>query len=323
LESRTYSFSDPYAFAAAFPWSDVSIVLKERGVFRNETTVVGLSRLRLTQNDENIPAIMRSSPNVRNRTALLFLSDPHQGSVQHGSMEMSPGDLLIYGQGATNYYRTSGPFRISYMSLSNDDLAAVGETIVGRELSFPSQPHIVRPATTSMSRLAAIHSTAGQLARMMPDLLVKPAIANALEQKLVHAMVKCLTDPMPSEARRDAVRRVRVITRFEEYLASRKYEPVHLPEICAAIGASERTLRACCHEHIGVGPVRYLWLRRMNLAHRALLRADPTKTTVTTIATDYGFWELGRFSVEYRALFGEAPSATLKRPPREGHLGMD
>jgi AraC-like DNA-binding protein len=267
------------------------------------------------QNDENVPAIMRSSPKVKNRTALLFLSDPHQGSFQHGSLEMSPGEVLVYGQGVTNYYRTSGPFRISYASLSNDDLAAAVEAIAGRELALPPEPRIIRPAAVSVSRLAALHSAAGHLAKATPGLLARPAIADALEQELVHAMARCLADPMPNEARREAVRRTRVIARFEEYLAARKYEPVHLPEICAAIGASERTLRTCCHEHLGVGPVRYLWLRRMNLSHRALLRADAAKTTVTAVATDHGFWELGRFSVDYRALFGEGPSATLHRPP--------
>jgi AraC family ethanolamine operon transcriptional activator len=55
----------------------------------------------------------------------------------------------------------------------------------------------------------------------------------------------------------------------------------------------------------------------MNLARRALNRADAGKTTVTTIATAHGFGELGRFAVQYRKLFGERPSATLRRPAIE------
>jgi len=67
-------------------------------------------------------------------------------------------------------------------------------------------------------------------------------------------------------------------------------------------------------EHLGMGPIRFLILRRMHLVRRALLRADPSASSVTRIVTDHGFWELGRFSVAYRALFGESPSETLRRP---------
>jgi len=64
-----------------------------------------------------------------------------------------------------------------------------------------------------------------------------------------------------------------------------------------------------------MSPKRYLWVRRMNLARRALKNADWKKTTVTAVATNYGFWELGRFSVAYRSLFGESPSAALRHQP--------
>jgi len=41
--------------------------------------------------------------------------------------------------------------------------------------------------------------------------------------------------------------------------------------------------------------------------------ADPTARTVAEVATAHGFWELGRFSVAFRKLFGESPSVTLRR----------
>ena len=66
-----------------------------------------------------------------------------------------------------------------------------------------------------------------------------------------------------------------------------------------------------------MGPIRFLTLRRMHLVHRALRRAEPSKSTVTCIVTDHGFWELGRFAVAYRALFGTSPSETLQRPAEQ------
>jgi AraC-like DNA-binding protein len=133
----------------------------------------------------------------------------------------------------------------------------------------------------------------------------------------LHAMVVCLSETTPIQMGSGTVRHAAIIARFEEVLAANFDQPLYLEEICAATGASERTLRLSCMEHMGMGPVRYLWLRRMHLARRTLLSAAPGAATVTEIATGSGFWELGRFAVEYHALFGETPSASLRRPAEE------
>jgi AraC-like DNA-binding protein len=104
-----------------------------------------------------------------------------------------------------------------------------------------------------------------------------------------------------------------VMRRFRRVVEENLDHPLYIPEICQAIGVSSRTLQACCHEHLGMGPKHYLLLRRMHLARRALRQEAADTVSVTEIATRYGFWQLGRFAVEYQSLFGEPPSATLGR----------
>jgi len=162
-----------------------------------------------------------------------------------------------------------------------------------------------------MTRLLNLQEAAGRLAAAAPDILEHPEVSRAMEQELVHVMVRCLED-LAIGPKSYSHQRGSVMRRFEHFLEEHPDSAVYMPEICAAIGVSGRTLRDQCGEHLGMSPHKYLWLRRMNLARKALALADPTATTVTTIALDHGFGELGRFAVQYRALFGESPSATLR-----------
>jgi transcriptional regulator GlxA family with amidase domain len=174
-----------------------------------------------------------------------------------------------------------------------------------------------------MSRLLKLHKAVGQLAHDTPDILELPEVLRALEEQLIHVMVRCLAEGAAVETSTGVRRHDAIVARFEGFLEANPDRPLHLPEICAAIGVAERTLRASCEEHLGMGPIRYLTLRRMHLVRRALLRTDPSKATVTRIVTDHGFWELGRFSITYRMLFGESPSETLRRPAEQPEIALN
>src|SRR5262245_47283577 len=164
-----------------------------------------------------------------------------------------------------------------------------------------------------MARLVLLYAATMKLAQA-PEILTQPEVSNALEHELIHAMVTCLLDDTRVDISAGWRHHSEIIIRFEEYLAANCDQPLYLPQICSATKASERTLRLCCQEHLGMGPLKYLWLRRMHLARRALIQQDPATANVTQIATQYGFGHLGRFAVSYLRIFGESPSLTLHRP---------
>ena len=176
-------------------------------------------------------------------------------------------------------------------------------------------PHsLIRLSPPLFSKLLKLHKAVSQLAEAAPEVLAGAEVARALEQALTRVMIQCLSEGQEIEVGNAYWRRAAVLRRLENFLEANPDSALHLTDLCAAAAVSDRTLRILCHEHLGMSPTRYLWLRRMHLARRALRMADPTTSTVTEIATSYAFWELGRFAVAYRSLFGETPSATLRRP---------
>jgi AraC family ethanolamine operon transcriptional activator len=83
-------------------------------------------------------------------------------------------------------------------------------------------------------------------------------------------------------------------------------------DICAQTGASARTLQYAFREVMQLPPAAYLRTLRLNEA-RGALRTATVDTTVTRIATDWGFFHLGEFARDYQRLFGEYPSETRSR----------
>jgi AraC-like DNA-binding protein len=312
--SGVAAFTDPQPYQAAVRPAQVEILVTAKGDFRAELTRVELPRLWMQRGRESLPRVVHATVSVE-RPPIFFLVDADQAALHHSGMDVSFGEIVAVGAGSTHHHRSWAPCHWASLSLTREDLAAAGHALVGRDLSVPSMTHRLRPALPLMSRLLNLHEAVGHLAGAAPHILAQPEPARALEQALVHVMIMCLTDGAPAEIGSGARRHTTILARFEELLAANHDRPLYLAEICAAIGASERTLRICCQEHLGMGPVRYLWLRRMHLARRALILATPETATVAAIAMDHGFWELGRFAGKYRTLFGESPSASLRRPP--------
>ena len=117
---------------------------------------------------------------------------------------------------------------------------------------------------------------------------------------------------------RARISRPQIMDKFDEFVRTHVDEPIGMAQLCDVTGVSERSLRNACHAVCGTSPKRYLTRCRLEAVRQALEAARAGEATVTRIATDFGFFELGRFAGTYSALFGEHPSETLRNGA--GHL---
>jgi transcriptional regulator GlxA family with amidase domain len=96
-----------------------------------------------------------------------------------------------------------------------------------------------------------------------------------------------------------------------DFMVAHITEPLTLQELCNACGRSKRSMIYHFSDVLGITPMAYFKLQRLNAVRRALKVANPDMTRVLDIAADFGFYHMGHFAVDYRELFGVLPSMTL------------
>ena len=194
-------------------------------------------------------------------------------------------------------------------------LAENTERLTGRPVSsnwFISQACQVQPSIMAAykNRLCEMLSLLGKQSALLNNVDVRRLFSAEVFQLVINMLCSTLEEQpqlMSHSRRLSGVRRV------VDYLkVHASYLPT-IPELCTVAQLSERSLEYGFKEQLGVTPVRYLKLVRLNGSKRDLVVANPKMTKVVDIALRWGFVEFGRFAAEYGRLFKELPSQTLRR----------
>ena len=101
------------------------------------------------------------------------------------------------------------------------------------------------------------------------------------------------------------------VRRAFDYLRAHAVHGVRIGRVSRAAGVSERALRNAFHREHGLSPKQYELRERLRAAREALCDASRSNT-VTDVACQHGFFELGRFAGLYKHAYGESPSETMK-----------
>jgi AraC family ethanolamine operon transcriptional activator len=134
-----------------------------------------------------------------------------------------------------------------------------------------------------------------------------------LENELSEQIVRLLADNALPISQKQPRKRDHALLTAVTYIHELGNNVITMPHLCDACNVSQRTLEYAFRERYGLTPKEYTLIHRLNNARKHLRTADPDKENVSVIARQHGFWHMGQFSSNYRKLFAELPSHTLKQ----------
>lgn len=109
-----------------------------------------------------------------------------------------------------------------------------------------------------------------------------------------------------------AQRRQRVVAKAREYILAHRADSITVPELCEQVHVSRRTLQYCFEDVLGMSPMLYLRMVRLNGVRRQLHDPAARGSAIGDVAGAWGLCNFSQFSSDYRKLFGECPSASMK-----------
>lgn len=226
--------------------------------------------------------------------------------VTRSSYESEPGDVLVTPAGSEHENRYYGGGSVIIASIQSDDIHSSFHS--EGELSDTAawrRSHFKGSADTVQNVVPRLHSLVARLGETNLNAEAaeywKRAVIEAMSAVIIHGASSERDGPLPSA--------LKVVKQVEEYLDAAGTAPIHISEICRHLHLPRRTLHRVFHETLGVGPIAFLRHRRLCAVHSAL-RMPKDIRTVSEIAMQFGFQNVGRFAGYYHRLFGEYPSET-------------
>ncbi|MCB9911399.1 MAG: helix-turn-helix domain-containing protein [Planctomycetes bacterium] len=222
--------------------------------------------------------------------------------------------LLACGPGST-YVRTGCDLEVAALMYEPEHFLAAAAVWSGRspEVWKGHRAELIPLGHGRDDFLARLYRVLGAMERH-PEVFESPRVQSLVEQSLTTALLAAaeaagLHGTKPA---RSLLSHSRIVQLCREYLNENWPGKVTKLELCQAAGVSARSLQDAFRAIYGLSPSEFLKSRRLHEARRLLRDGDPESTSVKQCALESGFWELGRFSVEYRRHFGESPSETLR-----------
>jgi AraC family transcriptional regulator, ethanolamine operon transcriptional activator len=249
--------------------------------------------------------------------ALVFVSQHFQAwtePVIFDGYAAKPHDIAVLPPSSHFTIATFGPHRWFSLSLPTGLFHAVAKKAGRNDLEWigngkcvvsPS-PSLAESVTRIVEKTAARSAVGTASARS-----TRVGSAESLLRSLVTAIGNANNLISLSEDAGESSRNI--VSAALEYVRHHNGESLRVSDLARVAEVTSRTLLRAFKSQVGIGPARYLKLRQLNMVRHTLRSTFGASHKVTEVLNAHGVGEYGRFATEYRALFGERPSDTIRR----------
>ncbi|WP_455223051.1 helix-turn-helix domain-containing protein [Kaarinaea lacus] len=138
------------------------------------------------------------------------------------------------------------------------------------------------------------------------------SFVTALSEELLHLIANIVISGNLEHTTTRLDRQRQLVKKAEEYVWSYPTVSPRIDTLSANIGTSERSLRDAFKACTGMSAGAYLKTFRLNQVRSELKSCSTTNIRVQDVAFEWGFSHMGQFAADYKLLFGESPSETLR-----------
>lgn len=207
----------------------------------------------------------------------------------------------------------SGNFPLALVTIDIDSLFSRAEQTdrPGVASLITDSTLAIQPEPTVLRRFRSHLRYIFELFWRQSQTILQPAMQSLIREDFISLVLDVLDSHQNDPPLRPSIR-YPYIKRAEEILLDNLDRPLSILDLCQELHISERTLRYGFQECFGLGPATYLKIQRLNGVRRQLKASAGKGITVSAIALQWGFWHMGQFAKDYKKMFGECPSATLR-----------
>ncbi len=236
-----------------------------------------------------------------------------EGRFRFNRQELEPQSAIFYRQGS-EFEIQATPSDLIGIAVVPERLAA-GVALPESLCNDAAREGVRRLPSGLFARLQQAARRALALLEASDAAVLDAAQCEALRFELIALMGAVAALPRAGEPNRHGRERTleRAVRAAQREISIDLAGNVPIEALCRRIGVSRRNLFYAFDELLGLSPHRYRHALRLNAVRRALKVQSHADAAIADLAWRAGFAHPSRFAADYRQLFGERPSDTLRR----------